>query len=107
MVSSKKLNLFTGSVVWVLVMLSITLTASVMYRDTSGETIIEVLDGGTAFAIVGCVATVLLLHQLDSVRAPSADRSQRTWRMPPLDTLASQNMTLSERVWIGCCTVVW
>ncbi|WP_258171932.1 hypothetical protein [Burkholderia contaminans] len=35
------------AVIWVLVMLSIILTASVMYPDISGETILVVLAGGT------------------------------------------------------------
>lgn len=37
-VNSARLNLFTGAVVWVLVMLSIILTASVMYPDTVSYT---------------------------------------------------------------------
>ncbi len=40
-VNSRKLNLFTSAVVWVLVMLSIILTTSVMYADIIGETILE------------------------------------------------------------------
>ncbi|SAL07361.1 natural resistance-associated macrophage protein [Caballeronia arationis] len=103
-VNSKKLNLFTGSVIWVLVMLSIILTASVMYPDISGESIIDVLVGGTAFAIVGYVATVLLRTASAIAHVPQApvDHAQRdTWRMPPLDTLQPQKMTLSTRVWMS------
>ncbi|CAN0625525.1 Natural resistance-associated macrophage protein [Burkholderia multivorans] len=100
-VNSKKLNVFTGAVIWVLVMLSIILTASVMYPDISGETIVEVLVGGTAFAIVGYVA-MLLLRRGKASAEPVVDRSLRdTWRMPPLDTLQPQNMTLATRIWMG------
>lgn len=59
-VNSAKLNVFTGAVIWVLVMLSIVLTASVLYPDISGEAIMDVLVGGTVLAIVGYLATVLL-----------------------------------------------
>ena len=40
-VNSTKLNVFTGAVIWVLVLLSIILTASVMYPDISGEAIVD------------------------------------------------------------------
>ena len=87
--------------IWVLVMLSIILTASVMYPDISGETIIEVLVGGTAFAIAG-YAAMLLLRRGKASAEPVVDRSLRdTWRMPPLDTLQPQNMTLATRIWMG------
>jgi Mn2+/Fe2+ NRAMP family transporter len=103
-VNSKKLNLFTGSVIGMLVMLSIILTASVMYPDISGETIIDVLVGGTAFAIVGYAATMLVRRAGSVTHAPPApvDRALRdAWRMPSLDTLEPQTMTLATRVWMG------
>ncbi|WP_250437822.1 Nramp family divalent metal transporter [Caballeronia sp. ATUFL_F2_KS9A] len=109
-VNSKKLNLFTGSVIWVLVMLSIILTAAVMYPDISGETIIRVLAGGTVLAIAGFAASVLLRRvgafaqttKTAQATHTSVGRAQRdTWRMPPLDTLAPQKMTLATRIWMG------
>ncbi|KVA15677.1 NRAMP family divalent metal transporter [Burkholderia ubonensis] len=100
-VNSMKLNIFTGAVIWVLVMLSIILTASVMYPDISGETIVDVLVGGSVFAIAGYLATVLIRRN-KRVIEPGVDRSLRdTWRMPPLDTLKPQVMTLTTRVWMG------
>ncbi|MBL3950390.1 manganese transporter, partial [Bacteroides thetaiotaomicron] len=84
--------------IWVLVMLSIILTASVMYPDISGEAILDVLIGGSVFAIVGYLATVLIRRNKRVVE-PGIDRSQRdAWRMPPLDTLEPQKMTLTTRV---------
>jgi Mn2+/Fe2+ NRAMP family transporter len=104
-VNSKKLNLFTGAVIWVLVMLSIILTASVMYPDITGETILEVLAGGTLLAIVGYAATL----GLRKLRRETADGevqtypqgARDTWRMPPLDELPAPNLTLAKRVWMG------
>ncbi|CAE6817836.1 NRAMP family divalent metal transporter [Paraburkholderia haematera] len=114
-VNSKKLNFFTGAVVWVLVMLSIILTASVMYPDITGEAIIEVLAGGTLLAVVGYVATVtvrrLRLAPTDAngsaVTAVTDGEQQfskearNTWRMPPLEDLPALQLTLSKRVWMG------
>ncbi|SOE97782.1 NRAMP (natural resistance-associated macrophage protein) metal ion transporters, partial [Burkholderia sp. OK233] len=114
-VNSKKLNFFTGAVVWVLVMLSIILTASVMYPDITGEAIIEILAGGTLLAVVGYAATVtvrrLRLAPADaaaSVASAVSNNDQQfskearnTWRMPPLEELPAPQLTLSKRVWMG------
>ncbi|QVN21176.1 NRAMP family divalent metal transporter [Burkholderia pyrrocinia] len=100
-VNSTKLNVFTGAVIWVLVLLSIILTASVMYPDISGEAIVDVLVGGTVLAIAGYLATVLVRRHKRVVE-PALDRSLRdTWRMPPLDALEPQNMTLATRIWMA------
>ncbi|RQR57774.1 divalent metal cation transporter [Burkholderia sp. Bp9125] len=100
-VNSTKLNIFTGAVIWVLVLLSIILTASVLYPDISGTAIVDVLIGGTVFAIAGYLATVLLRRNRKVIE-PGIDRALRdTWRMPALDTLAPQKMTLATRIWMG------
>jgi hypothetical protein len=44
-VNSKKLNVFTAAVIWVLVLLSIILTASVLFPDITGTQIETVLGG--------------------------------------------------------------
>ncbi|MEX3936440.1 NRAMP family divalent metal transporter [Paraburkholderia phymatum] len=108
-VNSKKLNLFTGAVIWVLVMLSIILTASVMYPDMSGETILTMLGGGTLLAIVGYASTVVLRRlRREPAEGTGVGTAQAwpknardTWRMPPLDELPPPNLTLAKRVWMG------
>ncbi|WP_028227045.1 Nramp family divalent metal transporter [Paraburkholderia ferrariae] len=106
-VNSKKLNLFTGAVIWVLVMLSIVLTASVMYPDMTGETIIEILAGGTVFAVLGYAVTAAARKSRrqrggEEQAAQTWQAGARdTWRMPPLDELPPPNLTLSKRVWMG------
>ncbi|MFL9912400.1 NRAMP family divalent metal transporter [Paraburkholderia sp. RL17-337-BIB-A] len=108
-VNSKKLNLFTGAVVWVLVMLSIILTASVMYPDIAGETILEILAGGSLLAVAGFAATVVirkLRHEPVDGAAEGAVQTyskdaRGTWRMPPLEELPPPNLTLTKRVWMG------
>jgi NRAMP (natural resistance-associated macrophage protein)-like metal ion transporter len=108
--NSWKVNLFTGAVVWVLVLLSIVLTASVMYPDMSGQTIVEVLAGGTLLAVVGYGATVWirrLRHEpvdgtgSDAARKAYAKDARHTWRMPPLAELPPPNLTLPKLVWMG------
>ncbi|MFM0741353.1 divalent metal cation transporter [Paraburkholderia xenovorans] len=106
-INSKALNFFTGAVVWVLVMLSIILTASVLYPDITGEAIVEVLVGGTLMAVVGYAATVIV-RKLRSAPAANANHERTiakeardTWRMPPLEDLPAPQLTLSKRVWMG------
>jgi Mn2+/Fe2+ NRAMP family transporter len=106
-VNSMRLNIFTGTVIWVLVMLSIILTASVMYPDITGATILEVLAGGTLLAVVAAIAMLLLRKRgvnawADALSASLKQKAPRdTWRMPPLTDLPPPNLTLSKRVWMG------
>jgi NRAMP (natural resistance-associated macrophage protein)-like metal ion transporter len=108
-VNSKKLNLFTGAVVWVLVMLSIILTASVMYPDIAGETILEILGGGSLLAVVGYAATLVIRKLRREPADSAAERvvqtyskdAQNSWRMPALDELPAPNLTLTKRIWMG------
>jgi hypothetical protein len=104
-VNSKPLNLFTGVVIWVLVMLSIILTASIAYPDMSGETILRILGGGTLLAVVGYAATILFRGRHGESSEPVAQTYSReardAWRMPPLDELPTPKLTLSKRVWMG------
>jgi NRAMP (natural resistance-associated macrophage protein)-like metal ion transporter len=103
--NSKKLNLFTGAVIWVLVMLSIILTASVIYPDIAAATIIEVLAGGTLLAVVGYVASIGIRKLRGASAADPApvyaNEARNTWRMPPLDELPPPRLTLVKRVWMG------
>ena len=106
-VNGRWLNLFTGAVIWVLVMLSVILTAATVFPDISGETIIAVLGGGTALGAVG-FAGVTLLHRSrgGAVAAgptnPDHLRALRAaWRMPALKALSPPSLSLSKRVWMG------
>jgi Mn2+/Fe2+ NRAMP family transporter len=107
-VNSQRLNLFTGAVIWVLVMLSVVLTTSVMYPNLSGKTMIELLAGGTLLALAGYLASVGLRQirrgsvEDELAGMPAyADNARDTWRMPPLDQLPPPNLTLAKRVWMG------
>jgi len=104
-VNGKKLNFFTGAVIWVLVLLSIILTASIAYPDMSGKTILWVLGGGTLLAVVGYTAVVVIRklrrEPAEAVLQIYSKEERDAWRMPPLDELPAPNLTLSKRVWMG------
>jgi Mn2+/Fe2+ NRAMP family transporter len=98
------LNLFTGAVIWVLVMLSVILTAATVFPSISGETMVAVLGAGTAAGIAAFAAVALLRPRLGvaSVEGPGEAREVRaTWRMPPLAELPPPSLSLAKRVWMG------
>jgi hypothetical protein len=97
-VNGKWTNLFTGSVIAILVMLSVALTASVLYPSITGEEILMILGGGTVLALIAAVVTL-------AMRGPSAtlapDVSLRpAWRMRPLTQLLPARLTGATRVWM-------
>ena len=96
-VNTFKVNLFTGAVIAVLVMLSVILTASVMFPDITGGQILAVLGGGSALALVATIA--LLLWQRRRGVTPSAGpgvplSERSTWRMPALAELPRPELTV-------------
>ena len=95
-------NLITGVIVAVLVMLSIILTADVMFPAITDGQILAILGGGTALGGIGLVATRLSVNgrkDEDTADPQAADRS--TWRMPPLHRLPPPRLSLVTRVWLG------
>jgi len=95
-VNERWLNLFTGAVLAVLVMLSIVLTASVLYPDMSETTILAILCGGTVLAL-GMAAAFLFIRR---DRMPINRIGQTTWRMPPISELPAPHMTPLTRIWM-------
>jgi hypothetical protein len=59
--NSRWLNVFTGGVIALLVMLSIILTASVLFPDATNETVIlGILGGGGALGVLIALLTTLV-----------------------------------------------
>jgi len=104
-VNGRLTNLFTGAVIAVPVLLSVILTASVLYPDISGWTILLILAVGGVLALI--VAGITLAVQARGVRAgahdagPMLDQSLRnTWRMPPLNQLTPNRISGATRIWM-------
>jgi hypothetical protein len=80
-----------------------------VYPDIAGETILEVLGGGTTLAVAGYLGMVIFRkHSHDPANGAQARAGQGypkqardTWRMPPLDQLPPPNLTLTKRIWMG------
>ena len=103
-VNTRWLNIFTGAVIAALVILSIILTASVMFPDATSETVIlDILGGGVALAALVTLAGFLFKRAADEAATPVAkiDPDVRAeWRMPPLETLTPPSLSLSARTWM-------
>ncbi len=101
-VNGVRLNIFTGAVIAVLVMLSVILTASVLFPNISGAHILAVLIGGSVVALLVTLVVRVFesRHNARHVgdRLPTSDRS--TWRMPPLSELAPAQLTVLNRIWL-------
>jgi len=99
-VNGKWLNIFTAVVIAVLVVLSIVLTASVLFPSIGSAAIIGILIGGGALAALAGIAFAVF-RALNPV-APSADtvhrRERPTWRMPPIALLSTPKLSGGRRL---------
>ncbi|HLH50459.1 MAG TPA: divalent metal cation transporter, partial [Roseiarcus sp.] len=109
-VNSRWLNYFTGAVIAALVVLSIVLTASVLFPEAATDRVIlGILVGG------GVAATILALviMALSGNGRPALSKAERndaadvaaaardTWRMPPLDRLQPIRLSLAAKTWMA------
>jgi NRAMP (natural resistance-associated macrophage protein)-like metal ion transporter len=102
-VNGRWLNLFTGAVIATLVVLSIILTAAVLYPDISDAEILWILGGGAVLSlVVFAINRLLRRHGAEEsafeLRGASLDRT--TWRMPSLRQLPPPRLTTGVRVWL-------
>jgi Mn2+/Fe2+ NRAMP family transporter len=124
-VNSTRVNVFTGAVIAVLIMLSTILTASVVFPDLGSGAILAILGGGTALTVLaGLVMAVQALRRRQAARAaivvvtdevepvsgelvPASGVGEvavvdkASWRMPPLALLARPELSLTRRAGLG------
>jgi hypothetical protein len=100
-VNGRRLNLFTSAVIALLVMLSVVLTASVVFPHVGTTAILSILGGGTALTVLGGLAFGVYrrLHPRSSTESSRPDPAERaTWRMPPLNVLARPRLSTGRRL---------
>ncbi|HLH96377.1 MAG TPA: Nramp family divalent metal transporter [Xanthobacteraceae bacterium] len=104
-VNSRALNLFTGGVIAVLVLLSLILTLSVLFTDISEAEIVGILIGGGILALALAVVGVRLAEPAaartwDGASGQELKHARATWRMPPLEELPPARLTPLSRAWL-------
>ncbi len=108
-VNGKWLNMFTGAVIWVLVMLSLVLTAATVFPGLRGRAIVSFLGAGTAAGLAGAGVVALRRRGRGGSRGASMAQAaagytramRATWRMPPLADLPRPQLTMAKRAWMG------
>jgi len=102
-VNTRWVNIFTAAVIAVLVMLSVVLTASVLFPSISEWQILGLLGGGSALGVVMAIG-VKAYEARNGLAAkdeqPLDPGLRDTWRMPALNQLAPARMTLLNKVWM-------
>ena len=99
-VNSRPLNLFTGAIIAVLVMLSVILTASVLFPGIDAGWIVGILAGGSVLALVVTVVVRLFTFATAKPEVHPIPRDPQTWRMPPLDLLPQAKLSPLSRIWM-------
>jgi Mn2+/Fe2+ NRAMP family transporter len=100
-VNSRKMNIFTSAVIAVLVMLSIVLTAAVVFPTITSTAILAILGAGTGLAVLTGICLALRRRRLpeQTETTGSVDVQLRTsWRMPPLALLTRPQLSTSRRL---------
>jgi len=106
-INNRWLNYFTGSVIAALVVLSVILTASVLFPDaTTANVILGVLTGGGVAAVVVSLVIMALSQRgkaqtLDAASQAAIHADRETWRMPPLEALPPVRLSLAAKTWMG------
>jgi Mn2+/Fe2+ NRAMP family transporter len=96
-VNGRRTNLFTSTVLGVLVMLSVILTASVLFPNISAGQIVGIM---VAFVVLGLAVGGYALANRGSARA--IDRTgAEDWRMPPLAELGKAELSSGTRIGMG------
>jgi NRAMP (natural resistance-associated macrophage protein)-like metal ion transporter len=98
-VNGRRTNLFTGTVVAVLVALSVILTASVLDPGITARQIVIILAGCCGAAILGVLAVAAWrLHMGTLAQAPIDRAGRENWRMPQLALLKRPRVPLGRKV---------
>jgi NRAMP (natural resistance-associated macrophage protein)-like metal ion transporter len=103
-VNSHRLNLFTGGIVAMLVMLSLILTGSVLYPDISDTVILGILIGGGVLGLMAALGVALARRrgnpEPEKPTFQTANVPKKNWRMPPLEQLSPVRLSLASRIWM-------
>ncbi len=99
-VNGRKLNILTSAIIWVLVLLSIILTASVLFPNITTSQILAVMGGGMAAgAVLGLYLLVQSRRATPAAPLARGETMERlTWRMPGLATLRTPVMSTRRKM---------
>ncbi|HEY6428931.1 MAG TPA: divalent metal cation transporter, partial [Acidimicrobiales bacterium] len=99
-VNTRRTNLIAAAIICALVMLSVILTASVLFPDISSQAIVGILAIGTGGGILIGVVMIALGRRAKArvVHVPVEWYDRNTWRMPPLNRLSRPPMSRQRKI---------
>jgi NRAMP (natural resistance-associated macrophage protein)-like metal ion transporter len=100
-VNGRAMNIFTSAVIAVLVMLSIVLTAAVVFPGLTSTAILAILGLGTGVAVLAGSVLVLRRHRRPGQTPATAAvevHQRASWRMPPLVLLTRPQLSAGRRL---------
>ena len=98
-VNTSRVNIFTGMVIAILVVLSIVLTASTLFSNFGTTQILWTLGIGLVGALG--IGIFLAFAHPDSLENKNLTLEEKlAWRMPPLEQLAPAKLSSLNRVWL-------
>lgn len=105
-VNSRLTNVFTALIVAALVLMSIILTAAVVFPDLSGRVILAILLIGSVVSLLVVLALQVLQtrEQAGPVAKPDLD-TLYTWRMPSLEQLKPMVLSGRNKLWMAVLRV--
>lgn len=108
-VNGRGMNLFTGGIIAILVMLSVILTVSVLFPDVANETfMLAILGGGSLLAILAAALAGVFKRPSPEAQTSASqeqvlekDAHRNSWRMAPLHQLPPLRLSRASRIWMG------
>ena len=102
-INNYRTNLFTSMVIAVLIMLSIILTAGVLYPSIGSSTILAILIGGSVMTVIALVVAFVVQFKKPKSRTAVKISYQKKilWHMPALSLLQKPVLSLSRRIWLA------
>jgi NRAMP (natural resistance-associated macrophage protein)-like metal ion transporter len=99
-VNSRKLNVVASVVVWVLVLLSLVLTSSVMFPNITGQQIVLLLTIGSGVGLVCGLFMLARSHRQArrTLTVPAEWEDRMKWRMPPLHLVGKPVISTQRKV---------
>jgi Mn2+/Fe2+ NRAMP family transporter len=112
-VNGRKTNIFTGTVIAILVTLSVILTASVLFPSITAAQILAIVGACAGAAVLGgavmltrramrrraASAAAIAEHIADAMAEDAADMADRdSWRMPPLSELSAPVVSGTRKI---------
>jgi NRAMP (natural resistance-associated macrophage protein)-like metal ion transporter len=97
-VNGRGMNALTGAIVWILLLLSVLLTASVVFPSISAAAIAGVLGGGVGIGLVVGIDLLVRSRGMPNRAAGFSASQRRDWRMPPLTLIEKPQLSRTSRL---------